>query len=383
MQIRITTRELRIAFALACALSIALVAMTAYTNHYWMHSGGPWRQTSFANKLLTFMDLGREDNVASWSSSMLLASIGCAALLCLACDGIAGQRDRLRFGWAVIALGFAALSFDELGSAHERLSLPEGYVGMILWYGPVMAALPAYMLAFGFSRMRSDPVAFGLIALGCACLASIPLQEYFEIEMRRGSTRPILELLLEEGTELAGMLAFFAAFLRYGMARIGREPLIIRIDQWVFRFAWIGVFAAGLAAREIVSDALVPDALSGNPRNWFPACAAFLVAMLAWFTPNAASEGHRLSHAICAAVFLCLSLIVGTQIGAVDDRLNRLLGNTDNVRTAVTLLSLLVGLWIAASASYARDYARLAGNRIRIMNPTAARRHRPSNRIQK
>ncbi len=362
MQVRFSARELLVALAIAITLSVALVATTAYINDFWSRWDGEWHQASFADKLLTFMDLGGENNIASWSSSMLLASICWVALLCFLCDDIGGRRDRLRFGWVLIALGFAALSFDELGSAHERLDLPEGYAGMILWYAPVMAVLPAYMLAFGFSRMRGDPVALGLIALGCACLATVPLQEYFEIEMRRGSSRPILELALEEGTELAGMLAFLAAFTRYCMARVGREPLLIRIDRRGFWIAWIAVFAAGLASREIASSALLPDALSGNPRNWFPAFAAFLVALIAWHTPRTTPLGRGLPYALSAGLFLCLSLIVGTHIDAIDERLGRLLGDTDNARTAITLFSFLVGGWIATSAPYAPETPKLAGS---------------------
>ena len=81
MDIRISLRELRIAWAVAGAVSIALVAATAYTNDFWARFDDSWHTAPFPQKLMTFMDLGAENNIAVWFSSMLLATIMWVAML--------------------------------------------------------------------------------------------------------------------------------------------------------------------------------------------------------------------------------------------------------------------------------------------------------------
>lgn len=349
MDVRISLRELRVAWAVAALASIALVAATAYTNDFWARFGGGWHAAPFPQKLLTFMDLGAENNIGAWFSSMLLATIMWVAVLCFLVDGARGKKDWLRYGWLLIAAGFAALSFDELGSAHERLDLPDGYLGAMLWYLPIMALLPVYMLAFGFSRMRSDPLAIGLIGLGCLCFATIPAQEYFETAIRAGSPRPILELALEEGTELAGMLAFLAAFFRYCAVTM-REPSVkIAIEPRWFWGIWSATFLMGLVSREIASVLLTPDELSGNCRNWFPSFAAYLAALLAWYTAGAAQSPFRKGAALgVAALFLGASLIAGSQIGAFERILAFRFGTPDMARTVLVVVAFASGLWLSA-----------------------------------
>ena len=341
-------RELRIAWAVAGAVSIALVAATAYTNDFWARFDGGWRAAPFPQKLMTFMDLGAENNIAAWFSSMLLATTMWVAALCFVVDGEQRKRDWLRYGWLLIAAGFAALSFDELGSLHERLDLPDGYLGAMLWYLPVMAFLPIYMLAFGLSRMRSDPVALALIGLGCLCFASIPAQEYFETVIREGATRPILELALEEGTELAGMLAFLAAFIRYCAGTMRGPTMRVRIAPQWFWIAWIGLFSVGLVSREIAPSFLAPDELSGNCRNWFPSFAAFLAAVLAWHSAaEARSPIMKMTFLGFAGSLLGLSMVAGAEIGAVEDTLAAIFASPDRARTGIAIAAFAGGLWAA------------------------------------
>lgn len=314
MHIRLSGRDLAIPFPLAALASGLLLWGTVSGTLFWRSFAGDWNEAPRWARLLSYTDLANENVIGSWFSSMLLALIAWVAVLCFVVDGAAGRRDWLRYGWLTIALGFAALSFDELGSIHERLHLPDNLSGQVLWYAPVMVLLPAYMLVFGLSRMRGDRVAFGMALLGALCFASIPLQEYFEIAVRHGAgtVRPVSEIALEEGTELLGMLLFLAAFVRYcrrAMRGRGKTPQTNELSRGVAIGVWVAIFAVGLITRDIASSWLQPDALSGNPRNWFPAFAAFLVACLAWHAP----VGTRGARAIAAVVCIGLSMLAGSQ----------------------------------------------------------------------
>ena len=285
-----------------CAALLAAVLVTvgtAWTVHFWRNTDQQWSEVDSFFRFLTYLDLGHEDNVGAWLSSMLLLSIAAVAMLCFLADRNPSRRW-LRGGWLVSAFIFTGLSFTELGSVHERLPnhLFETYqmtnhVRWVIWLGPVILAIPLFMSAFAWLRLRRIPGALGPMIGGILFLSSIPLQELLEQNMIAAAgdeifVRRIPFLILEEGSELVGMLCFLAAFLvaadhlastlssgaRVIPVRVSGQPWLFLVKMSVAAL----VLFLGAAA---LQDLLPPDSRSGTPANWPPSAFAFLAGMVA------------------------------------------------------------------------------------------------------
>jgi hypothetical protein len=295
-----------------------LIATGAGTT-FWRDYEGHWTNAPRIYQYASILDLGQENNVAAWFSSMLLGAIAWLAVLCFLLDRRSAERSWLAYGWLLMAAVFLALSFDELGSLHERVPIPGGWAGRALWYLPVVAVLPAYMGAFAYSRLRADPIAVALIALGALTFASVPIQEFFEVEVQRatGGGRPVLHTLMEEGCELLGMLLILTAFVRYvhkyllrGAAGVDDTlHLVVGLRSLAI---WIAVLVGGgLLAGEAAARWLAPDELSGDPRHWFPALASFGAACLSWHAAERAWSTQGLVLGQLAAICLLASALIG------------------------------------------------------------------------
>lgn len=294
----IGTRHLLRAAVLA---AVVVTVGTAWTHHFWRNTDLQWSEAGSFFRFLTYLDLGHEDNVGAWVSSMLLLSIAAAAMLCFWADRNE-SRGWLRGGWLLSALIFTGLSFTEMGSIHERLPdyLFTTYkmtdpVRWMIWLGPVILAIPAFMSAFAWLRLRRIPGTLGLMVGGIVFLSSIPMQELLEHNMIATAAdevfvRPIPFLILEEGSELAGMLCFLAAFLvaAHHLASTSPSgarvvPIPIRAQPWLL-LVKIGsavlLLSLGAAAMQYL---LPPDSHSGTPTNWPPSAFAFVGGMAALF----------------------------------------------------------------------------------------------------
>jgi hypothetical protein len=319
---RIAGGELVLLVALAVAASLILLFATADFISYWRAYSGVSDDPPLHFRIMGYMNLASEQNLASWFSSMLLAMIALLAATCFLLDRKESEHRWLAYGWALMALIFVALSFDELGSLHERLRLPGGWAGFVLWYAPVVAVLPLYLGLFAFFRMRRNRIALLCMFLGSLAFASIPLQEYFEVEVDRGEDwqRPILHILLEEGSELAGMLLILAAFTRYILnfvkeARSGdRRHLLIGFPRGPFLAKAVAIFLTGFLVSEYVSSLLQPDHLSGNPHHWFPAFASFCTAWLIWHLPERGWTFQGLALGQIAALCVVASALLATEL---------------------------------------------------------------------
>jgi hypothetical protein len=308
-----------IATACVAALSGAMLLGTAGFLNFWYGWSGDWASVPLAYKVMNQLNLASEDVVAAWFSSMLLAGIAWLAIICFLRDGQAKPRSRLRFGWVVIALGFVALSFDELGSAHERLQLPDTRIGTLIWYAPILAILPAYMLLFAWFRMRRKMLSVVLIACGAALFASVPLQEYVEVGTKAvagaGWQRPIGDVLLEEGAELAGMLCFLVAFaiyaLEHGETAPPAQPIRMELSPRPTAAVCAALLAVAIAGLYLAPRLLIADGKSGTPQNWFPAALAFLAALMMWHIGSRRIDGRRIASVAIAVASLVVSAYVG------------------------------------------------------------------------
>jgi hypothetical protein len=155
-----------------------------------------------------------EPTVPTWYSS---AALLFAALLLFV---IAGARRRQGAWdarhWYGLAAGFAFLSLDEIAALHEMVNtfvdiewtIPGAVVALIvaIVYAPFVWRLPA--------RFRSRFVVAGAVYLGGALVVEyLTGPQYFPYDI--DSLPYAFMSALEEGLEMAGVVLFIGALLRY------------------------------------------------------------------------------------------------------------------------------------------------------------------------
>lgn len=258
--------------------------------------------------LRSYGNLAVENTAGSWYSSMLFAAASAAMFLCFRVEQRLSKASAElhssivgRYGWLGICMVFALLSFDEMGSLHERLArlpllrhLP--VIGDSAYSWATKLAIPILMVAiailwFVWSYLRSAPAAIVAALLGVGMLLTVPIQEHIEDSLTsQNIVRSKLALALEEGTELFGALCFLAApllFLRSRLLETARNAsgvIISPRDVGTLGF----LLGTGLAA--VV--AFLPELLDGAdgrgvPQNWFPSLLALWCAASCLMVANA------------------------------------------------------------------------------------------------
>ena len=294
-------------------------------------------ELSFLRYGLVQVHLATENVLAAWYSSMLLLAVSLAALIAYTlprpADSPASPRW-LREGWLVVAAVFAILSFDEIGSMHERIGVavtfgrPEGW-GWVYVLALPIAAIGAYMAAFAWFEMQRVPLAFRLFAVGVALFVCNPILEQIEMALIRGEgaqqgtwqrlAHDVL-LVLEEGIlEIFGTMCFLGGILVWVREHAAGSDASLTArasPELVARVSGIGAIV--IAAGVLVSAAAVrvlPAGDTGIPMNWFPAAAAFLVCALTLAARQALPyELYGLRR--LARVLAILSLAISGYFGA-------------------------------------------------------------------
>ena len=254
--------------------------------------------------ILVQFHLTTEKVMASWYSSMLLLLTASAAFLCFLLDLRTIQRSAkfclLKHGWFLIAMIFALLSADELGSLHERV----GMIPALNMFGDTAAgwvrtlAIPiglvaVYILWFGWTQVKRNKWVFIFMFLGLIAYLMNPLLEEAEMRLldpaiRASSLRQHdFYVLIEEGTELFGTLCFFSAAIIYIYWSTRKLPNIDRdlLMQKGLVIPFKKVITGAIGLFSLFSIAMLMLYLTGFkdikgdtgiPENWFPcAMAAF------------------------------------------------------------------------------------------------------------
>jgi hypothetical protein len=320
---------------------------------------------STASSALAQLNLLRENNLATWWSSMVLLAI---SLLCAA----AWRADRrpareggpvLRLGWLFLVGVFALLSLDEVGSLHERiaddpaLAIGSPSADWVALLTLPIAAVALLMVTFSLANLRRRPLPFALLILSVALFATVPLQEKLELsEKLAGEGRPVVEALLEEGSELAAGWLALCGLLLY-LARTpgsagGRLPP-----------AAIAGAALGLLAGMGVCLLVVPaptDESFGYASAWFPAAIGALVAPAA----AQAARGVPWRYAALTAGALLASAFFGSEARVWIDEQGAAHPVVQWAAPAAVLLAVAAGSVLAARGRPARwsVVALVAGN---------------------
>ncbi len=176
--------------------------------------------------LLSLVDLDQERNIPTLFSVLLLAFASLCAAVIAALAKAAKARDVSR--WAVLAVGFLYLAFDEGLSLHERLSVPvKRLLGSrsfgfshSFWAIPgliVVCLLGLFFLKFllrlpAKSRLRF--VIAGVLFLGGAVGFELISGDYWEARGKEDLGYGLIATV-EESLEMAGVIVFIYGLLTY------------------------------------------------------------------------------------------------------------------------------------------------------------------------
>ncbi len=274
---------------------------------------------SYLKHILYQIDLGAENNVAAWYSSMLLFM---SSIMCIVCFAIDCQHKKIRqylnFGWIVFSLIFSVLSFDELGSVHENIGdslvfkdagkavLGDDSSGWIMFMA-LAGFVSLFMIGFSLERLRSNSMALLFLSIGILLYLSNPFQENFEIASHQAAAnpetwkRPVFFLFLEEGSEIFGSLCFLIGVTLYALKSLnssqrGLRSIEIEFESSkIFRFTLLVIIipSVGLLLTEFIFGNVIAQSQVGVPKNWFPSMIAFLIFLYSLNTITSLDLRHH------------------------------------------------------------------------------------------
>ncbi len=285
--------------------------------------------------LLAQFNFAKENVVASWYSSMLFMTTGLVALLCCFADWArsTNARDRaLSFGWLVMAGIFVLLSFDEMGSFHEMIGETAAFktagsgkrAGWYAFYA-LCGAVAVFMLLFFIYRFRKNRMTLLLTIIGVLFFASNPIQEKFEIHSWRSAAdpstwkRPVMYLILEEGSEIFASFCFLFSFLTYAMGASTPSGEGLRLQVRMNRVIPI-VLVSLLLMLGLVKILIHFNAWNfakddnGIPRNWPPSVLYFLGLLGSVWLARAGNPAFKRTAWWLAASALCCSIYFGANM---------------------------------------------------------------------
>lgn len=265
--------------------------------------GGTWLSKSelIANAKFSIQlfcvhfNLLEENVIASWYSSMLYFLIGIIAFFCYLKDEQKVNQwyeKVLNAFWLVIAIIFFLLSFDEMGSFHEVIgetdfmkSIGNGKDSGWFIFHFAIGTIGIFMCLFFFFKFKQYPFQLAMNLLAILLLLSNPLQEEFEMNSWRNSLnqstwkRPMLFIILEEGSEIFASYFFLYSFTIYLIKKTiitykGKAMLKMDFILHKYFFTFLVLLLVALGALMLVTF-YFPWKISGRsdfglPQNWFP-----------------------------------------------------------------------------------------------------------------
>ena len=304
----------------AIANGLFLLGTWGFEVFYWGLDTS-WNDAAPVKHVLVQLSLAQENVLAVWYASMQLLAVSGFATLCFIADRQNLTQARiLPYGWVVLAVAFAGLSLDELGSLHERVSLLGTAAHPWLGWTVLLALLAGgggFAIVFALVHLRRSWPTLVLLVMGVALFASIPVQESIESAMKQLAEdpaawqRPTAFVLLEEGAELAASLCTLAAVVFYAAFRRAGTSAVLGVRGAVFG---AGVLVAALAVAMGAVELFVtyaPKGDTGLPRNWFASVLAVFVAGVGfhlWRTTRGAVYAAVALLSIATAAFVGANL---------------------------------------------------------------------------
>lgn len=358
---------------------IMLLGTWAFHYYYYELLTGSWEEASGIKHILKEFSLATENTIATWYSSMLFFAVAIMCAFCFIAQKkmLFRKRDKsLSYGWIMFFLIFAILSFDEMSSMHERLGdistlnpLGDYPLGWVLLLAVPIGIVAVLMLYFCFLQIKRAPWAVFFAIAGILLFASIPFQEYFEMQSWQASAdmenwkRPTFFLLLEEGSEIFGATFMFFStilFVAYASNTGKIEPFnpSLRIKFSLSRknlITWLAAIAGLLGIFMFLlfnnNTLLEVEGEHGELHNWFPSATAFLISMLGlyiYYRAKPFSPSYRNSCLFLAFLCMFLSAYFGSNMYGY-------FNNMEQQTLKIIFLSLLFPVTILLAFRYLVD----------------------------
>ncbi len=301
--LKIATRLNRLPWWLwIAAINLVLVVATAMHHKLVL--------TDRIHFYLRQIDLAIEMNFAAWWSGVLLL-----ILALLAYEIYGTPKEPAKSAWLFLAIAWALLSLDEIGSLHERIEdwMPESWLPWVDPYIPIAVVgllLVPYPLIRLFSQKATRKTAT-LLLLGFGCLASIAVQERLEGRIDWGDWWSI-RIAIEEGTELLGMSLCYVGLVNHtwkgrkagGLSGVLPNPLNM---SYVPKIVFGGLL---IQLAVVVGRALSEgEPFSEHTLVWYPLALSMMLGLSAFWqyrrSPGRLSD--RRLHRINSAGWLVLT----------------------------------------------------------------------------
>lgn len=258
--------------------------------------------------VLHYFNLGLEMNFAAWWSSMnlLLAAVLSYELFC-------SQKNGTKNAWLVISFVLCALSWDELGSLHERVF--QGSWSNYIPYGLVGIGLTIYALIKLFSQPNTRKSAF-LILIAFILFAFVALQEYIEHAVEWSDWLVGIRVGVEEGTELLAIFLYLLAIILQRKGQQRTNNLLTLFPNFQTIKHWSIILLIGVIVHSATSLYLpqIPELyLKGNPAIWYPSVVFFILFLHGIDQYCKSSEDQRKIWLLLAVNFLLFSAFICAQ----------------------------------------------------------------------
>ncbi|MEZ4710722.1 MAG: hypothetical protein R3A44_26225 [Caldilineaceae bacterium] len=307
---------------------------------------------------LNTFNLAGEMNFAAWWSSMLLLTLGMLAyeLYCTKTDGS-------NTAWLILAWIWCGLSWDEIGSLHERVAITMGWIAFapfILVGGS--AALYAFLLLYRKPTTRTASI---LIFVGIVVMSSAIVYEFFERIIEWPVWFIGLRVGAEEGTELLGMFLSLWGVLSQRHHARWPNPIskVIPNPHLMHKLAFI--LPTGLLLHivtSIIEDRFVPEMGGrGNPAVWYPVILFSILFYAALWKSWSPRENRGSSWRALAIYFVLSSIAITTMYDIQSKaRLQDVLGPLSNFYgqfLVQLLIVFIICFWIYGTLSMNSAFA--------------------------
>jgi hypothetical protein len=325
-------------------------------------------------RFLSFLNLQHEMNLACWWSG---AQLFLAALVMW--ERASHGHARERTAWALLAFVSAGLSFDEIGSIHERLG-QQSWWPLLFVAGPLAAGVGWAL--FRLVRIPGRRVAVVFIVCAYALFGIVAGLEYLESVVGRRASQG-LGVEVEEGLELLGFLCLlFAAIGRRAAGAAGLGAVIPDPG----RLAYLpGLLTAGLVAYPVLAVGIVPRFtdlyLRGNPTVWYPSAVFGLLACQAVAARRSADPAHRRTWGILCALFLAASIGMVFPLVNLAPNIHLVLPRSVYSGSYATYLLLVLPALLLARRVLPEERRRLAGVLVVLAVFLAVRVVKPDQRL--
>jgi hypothetical protein len=309
---------------------------------------------------LNIFNLAGEMNFAAWWSSILLLTLGM-----LAYEAYCTKRDGANRAWLVLACIWCGLSWDEIGSLHERVAITLGWSAFIpfIFIGGC-AALYAFWTLYRDPATRKGAI---FIFVGIVVMSSAFGYEFVERVIEWPYWFIGLRVGAEEGTELLGMLLSLwgVVSLREGkrwptpISRIIPNPHLMKKLAFILSCGFVLHIVTS-----IVEEQFVPDMGSrGNPAVWYPVILFSILFYAALWKSWSPRESRRSTWLVLALYFVISSIAITTMYDIQSkERLLEALGPLSNFYgqfIVQLLIVVIICFWIYGNLSMNRAFGLL------------------------